>query len=154
MPTSETPCSITDCSKKKYCRGWCRAHYGRWHRTGTPYGMRRKNGMCTYRDCKQKYFARGLCTMHYQRDRKWGDPEHTRRTDVDQIAIDRTLAGDRPEVLTLGEREECIRQLHARGCRDRAIAAMVGLTQPAVWYARQRLGLPALPPATRIGATR
>lgn len=31
-------CSIPDCDKPRYARGWCRNHYARWFRTGTPQG--------------------------------------------------------------------------------------------------------------------
>lgn len=29
-------CAISGCSGKTVGRGWCRKHYGRWHRTGDP----------------------------------------------------------------------------------------------------------------------
>lgn len=29
-------CSIEDCWRPAYCRGWCRPHYRRWERTGNP----------------------------------------------------------------------------------------------------------------------
>lgn len=145
-------CSIKQCPTKRYARGWCRAHYARWHRTGTPYGKRRTRGQCTYDDCQRPYFARGWCAMHYQRDRKHGDLEHTRRSDCDPVAVERTLAGDPPAALTLAEREECIRQLHARGCHDRQIARLVHMSQAGVCMARARLELPALTVDTQAGA--
>ena len=27
-------CSVPDCERKAFARGWCAAHYGRWHRDG------------------------------------------------------------------------------------------------------------------------
>lgn len=30
-----TLCSVPDCDKLAYVRGWCQAHYSRWHRHGT-----------------------------------------------------------------------------------------------------------------------
>ena len=29
-------CSIDDCTARHYARGWCRKHYNRWERNGTP----------------------------------------------------------------------------------------------------------------------
>lgn len=31
-------CSIEDCERTSYCRGWCKPHYQRWQRTGNPLG--------------------------------------------------------------------------------------------------------------------
>jgi hypothetical protein len=32
----ERSCSIPGCGKKAVARGWCRQHYSRWHRWGSP----------------------------------------------------------------------------------------------------------------------
>lgn len=37
-------CSITDCGKKFYARGWCYAHYLRWRRHGDPLAGGTSNG--------------------------------------------------------------------------------------------------------------
>lgn len=29
-------CAIEACDRSVYCRGWCKRHYSRWHRTGSP----------------------------------------------------------------------------------------------------------------------
>lgn len=31
-------CSYEDCEEDHYSRGWCKRHYQRWWRTGTPDG--------------------------------------------------------------------------------------------------------------------
>jgi len=35
-------CSLDDCDDPVYCRGWCKIHYSRWHRTGDPRLTRKK----------------------------------------------------------------------------------------------------------------
>lgn len=32
---SSKMCSVTDCSRPRFCRGWCTMHYSRWMRNGT-----------------------------------------------------------------------------------------------------------------------
>lgn len=34
MSPTTSGCSVVDCSRKHYARTWCRAHYGRWIRSG------------------------------------------------------------------------------------------------------------------------
>jgi hypothetical protein len=34
MAGSQHICSVADCDKKKYARGWCKTHYTRWLRNG------------------------------------------------------------------------------------------------------------------------
>ena len=35
-------CSIPDCTKQHFGRGWCRKHYERWHRHGDPLALLRQ----------------------------------------------------------------------------------------------------------------
>lgn len=35
-------CSIDDCNKPHFCRGWCTAHYSRWQRHGDPLYTKRQ----------------------------------------------------------------------------------------------------------------
>lgn len=46
MATSRI-CSIPDCGKPRYLRGWCNAHYLRWRRHGDPLGGRTGRGKAT-----------------------------------------------------------------------------------------------------------
>lgn len=32
-------CTVYDCLRPRWARGWCKAHYGRWRRTGDPLGV-------------------------------------------------------------------------------------------------------------------
>ena len=38
MGKNDCQCSIFGCSKTAHAKGYCRAHYGRLWRTGTPFG--------------------------------------------------------------------------------------------------------------------
>lgn len=67
-------CTVTDCQRRVYARGWCRAHYLRWQRYGDPlHGLPRYDA-CTVEGCDGKPYARGWCNRHYLRWRMHGDP--------------------------------------------------------------------------------
>ena len=44
-------CSIEGCAKRHYARGWCRTHYGRWQRNGTP-------SLANFRSPEESFAAR------------------------------------------------------------------------------------------------
>jgi hypothetical protein len=62
--------------------------------------------------------------------------------DVDEVAVLRACDGEHLD-LTIGERREVVRRLHARGLSDGRIAATGGLTARTVLRIRQELDLPA-----------
>lgn len=68
--TSEAPtCSISDCYKKRYCRGFCSTHYYRF-RVGKLDAEPRAKYVdygCIVPNCGRSMIARGLCNAHYQR---------------------------------------------------------------------------------------
>lgn len=35
-------CSVDDCSKKHFCKGFCKLHFDRWHRHGSPFVVLKK----------------------------------------------------------------------------------------------------------------
>ena len=63
----ENTCSIPDCSAAVSARGWCRKHYGRWHRHGDPLRARVRPELCGVSGCDLKHFAKGWCELHYRR---------------------------------------------------------------------------------------
>ena len=69
-------CTIKDCGNvADGARGWCRMHYGRWHRWGDPEeGDHRsgkpKAGPCSVVDCGREHAAKGLCAKHYELQRR------------------------------------------------------------------------------------
>lgn len=68
--------------------------------------------------------------------------------DFDDAAVERIVNGGfnaYTGALRVGDREEIVRRLHARGYSDRRIAAQAGFTDRTVQRIRARLGLAAVP---------
>lgn len=67
------------CWKPTFARGWCRAHYARWHRLGDvqadkPFRKIEKQGTeCSVEGCGRKSAAKGWCRGHYTRWHVHGD---------------------------------------------------------------------------------
>lgn len=70
---SDATCSVPDCTRPRSARGWCKAHYSRWRRSGAAEAPVR-NTVCTVDGCGAKLLSRGYCAKHYQRWAKSGDP--------------------------------------------------------------------------------
>lgn len=68
------------------------------------------------------------------------------RNDVDEVAVQRAVAGDPPESLTPAERREVVRILHERGMNDRQIHQLAGMAHETAGRIRRELGLPAIEP--------
>lgn len=75
---SKPTCSIAGCDKPTVGRGWCRKHYGRWHRHGDPLYVTPPTApterLCDIEGCGQPHLARGYCSLHWGRWKKHGDP--------------------------------------------------------------------------------
>lgn len=75
---AQRTCSIDDCDKPTVGRGYCRKHYGRWHRHGDPLYVTPppapSERVCDIDGCGQPHLARGYCTLHYGRFKNHDDP--------------------------------------------------------------------------------
>lgn len=72
-------CSISDCSREAWSRGWCTMHYQRWRSTGDPMLVKPSRWhpvktQCSIPDCKRPRWARDWCGTHYRRWQRYGDP--------------------------------------------------------------------------------
>lgn len=73
MPTH---CTIDGCQQKHHAKGWCRTHYNRNRRHGTPlspvsnYIPPTTNRTCDQPGCNRKHHAKGLCMRHYEASRR------------------------------------------------------------------------------------
>lgn len=63
--------------------------------------------------------------------------------DVDEVAVDRAVNGDRSVILKPREREEAVRALHKQGHSDGQIAMVLGIAGRTVLRIRQRLNISA-----------
>ena len=69
-------CSITDCDRPHYGRGFCRNHHNRLIRHGDPLGGKHYNpgAPCSIEGCEKPARARGWCIAHWERWSNNGDP--------------------------------------------------------------------------------
>lgn len=68
---AESTCTVDGCERAAEikARGWCRKHYARWRRYGSPTTIRRIRGQqgCDVEGCARPYRCSGLCGFHYSR---------------------------------------------------------------------------------------
>lgn len=78
-------CSVTDCERVHYGRGFCKLHYDRVKKHGDPHviaissgrfkpGRRGPVKTCSIDGCDAQHEAHGYCKAHYWRFYRWGDP--------------------------------------------------------------------------------
>jgi hypothetical protein len=65
---------VPDCTRPYCAGGYCRFHYNRVRRTGTPYDIVKPILICSVEDCGEQVKANGLCQKHYRRAQRHGDP--------------------------------------------------------------------------------
>lgn len=82
VTTAAQSCRIPGCDRPTgvsgAARGWCRVHYGRWHRLGDPLAggsyraaslepRTRVDGPCSVEGCELPQYARRVCRSHHAR---------------------------------------------------------------------------------------
>jgi len=67
-------CSIPDCDRPLYCKGYCQRHYRRSWQHGDPHFVTETRATCSVEGCGRKHTAKGYCYRHYTRFTKTGDP--------------------------------------------------------------------------------
>lgn len=62
-------CAVDICSREVYARGWCKAHYLRWHTNGDVEAAKplrvRAVRPCSIDGCDEQHRAKGFCKRHY-----------------------------------------------------------------------------------------
>lgn len=73
---TDRTCSIDDCDRKPYGRGWCKKHYMQWHRSPDRESIHvvRRPDCCTVEGCDKPVKTRELCAGHRQRLARYGSP--------------------------------------------------------------------------------
>lgn len=73
-------CCIDGCAKPVSARGWCKMHYTRWLRHGSPFVnknlivAKNKGMLCQTVGCDNYAMTRGYCQKHYARWLRYGSP--------------------------------------------------------------------------------
>ncbi len=94
-------CSVADCGRRHYGRGYCRTHWTRWHRHGDPCAARRQR-LCGIEGCGRRHSGRGLCAAHLARLRATGganpgEPIGSRRASGESYGV--FISGCAPNVV-------------------------------------------------------
>jgi hypothetical protein len=76
-------CIVEDCERPNYGHGYCKMHWKRWWRTGSPDIVRQvavpPREFCEIPGCGKPHAARGYCNKHWARWRRTGDPLTVRK---------------------------------------------------------------------------
>jgi hypothetical protein len=64
-------CKYAGCvDDRHYSGGYCRKHYQKLMRHGTPDGSPRVAGVCSVENCERKSHSKGMCKPHYDESRR------------------------------------------------------------------------------------
>lgn len=69
---TDRTCSVEDCDKTRWARGWCTNHYQLWRRNGAP-GRVKGTRSCSVDGCDRPHGSRGYCNGHYARWQATGE---------------------------------------------------------------------------------
>lgn len=73
--TGNTACKLNDCEFDHYALGYCRDHYRKFSRSGSPIGTREtQHTRCRVKYCRKPHCGKGYCQVHLKRWRRNGDP--------------------------------------------------------------------------------
>lgn len=72
-------CDVADCDRQHKAKGFCRWHYQRLLRHGSPHVTVReyesgRPDTCTIADCGKPHLSRGWCSAHWTRWQRHGNP--------------------------------------------------------------------------------
>ena len=71
---TQATCSIEDCKRPRWARGWCGTHYRRWQRWGSPEALNhRVRGVCAATGCGQPHSRNTWCETHAAQMDRWGE---------------------------------------------------------------------------------
>lgn len=94
MPDDLT-CSVDGCDRRKFSRGWCKAHYQRVRRTGSTgtADVLVFSGAveCRYEGCDRPHYARGLCVKHKAVERRNAEQPDRERRNTSPSGLERML---------------------------------------------------------------
>ena len=106
MATTDYTCSVENCEKKRFSRGWCGTHYQRWSQTGDPLRPCKTCGIdvirlgdrtycsdeckpeCRIEACQRKIqVTRDVCPMHYKTNRLRGGKDPSRTWATEKLCV-------------------------------------------------------------------
>lgn len=74
-------CSVDECNRPHWAKGYCSKHYYRWKKNGDPLKTKilvEHSDKCSIAGCEEPYYEGGLCSKHYYRKNKHGRTELAR----------------------------------------------------------------------------
>jgi hypothetical protein len=102
-------CSVTNCSKTHYCKGYCRKHYDRQLNYGNPEPwVPKRQQKCTVDNCVRNQRSNGMCNMHHKRWIKHGSVELPPRRHINTYGYVMVKAPEHPNVWSNGYLHEHI----------------------------------------------
>ena len=97
---SSPPCSVEDCGRRNYARGWCKKHYAQWwnHLPHSP----KEPVKCSVDGCPQPVEKVKVCAMHYRRWKRHKSFDNPRPSSWDRfmskVSTNGPIATNRPDL--------------------------------------------------------